>query len=161
MSASDADYLELAQRVAETNTVAGRLTNIFEQFDVPEALNYLVLARWVHENDDVWANMSLYRDSDGDARWRILPFDMNLSWGAIFAEGTADLYTGVIATNDNHKSSVRSARKSSQPPRSYPSAKACARRPSKQLSSLRSAFKRRWFCSPARNTAHKAAFSKI
>src|SRR5205085_1113839 len=58
----------------------------------------------IHENDDVWANMSLYRDSDGDKLWRIPPFDLNLSWGAIFAEGAANLYTGVQATNDMHKS---------------------------------------------------------
>ena len=100
----DVDYLALAARLAESNAVAARATNIFDLFDVPEALNYLVVARWVHENDDVWANMSLYHDNDGDDLWRIVPFDLNLSWGAIFAEGDASLYTGVQATNDTHKS---------------------------------------------------------
>ncbi len=101
---NDADYTNLAVRVSETNTLAARATNIFDLFDVPQALDYMAVARWVHENDDVWANMSLYHDNDGDDLWRIVPFDMNLSWGAIFAEGDASLYTGVQATNDTHKS---------------------------------------------------------
>jgi hypothetical protein len=101
---NDADYTNLTTRIAESVTTALRYTNVMDLFDVPEALNYLTVARWSHENDDVWANMSLYHDNDGDSLWRILPFDMNLSWGAIFAEGTADLYTGVQATNDTHKS---------------------------------------------------------
>ncbi len=101
---ADTDYADLAARVAETVPNPVRYTNIFELFDVPEVLNYLVVARWVHENDDIWANLSLYHDNDGDNRWRVFPFDMNLSWGAIFAEGDASLYTGVQATNDNHKS---------------------------------------------------------
>lgn len=99
----DVDYLALAARLAETNSIAARTTNVFDWFDVPEALNYLVVARWIHENDDVWANMSLYHDNDGDDLWRIVPFDLNLSWGAIFAEGDASLYQGVQATNDTHK----------------------------------------------------------
>ena len=30
--------------------------------DIPEVINYLAGARWCAENDDVWANMSIYRD---------------------------------------------------------------------------------------------------
>jgi hypothetical protein len=101
----NADYTALANAIAETApaTIGSRTTNFFEMFDVPNVLNYLVAARFVHENDDVWANMSLYHDNDGDNQWRIIGFDMNLSWGAIFAEGDASLYTGVQSTNDNHK----------------------------------------------------------
>jgi hypothetical protein len=98
------DYVRLAAAIAETNSTATRATNVFDIFDVPEALDYLVAARWFHENDDVWANMSMYNDNDGDGLWRIIPFDVNLSWGAIFAEGDSSLYTGVQATNDTHKS---------------------------------------------------------
>ena len=99
------DYNALANGISDTiypNPI-NRKTNVFEMFDVPQVINYLVTARWSHENDDVWANMTLYRDTEGDGLWRIIPFDMNLSWGAIFAEGSADLYTGVQATNDTHK----------------------------------------------------------
>jgi hypothetical protein len=98
------DYLALANAIAETLSVGQRRTNVFEQFDIPQVINYLVTARWGHENDDVWANMSLYHDNDGDNLWRTIPFDMNLSWGAIFYEGgTPSVIEGVQATNDIHK----------------------------------------------------------
>jgi hypothetical protein len=100
---NNADYAAFSTSIGEAINDGQRRTNFFEQVDIPEFMNYLVTARWIHENDDVWANMSLYRDSDGDKLWRIAPFDLNLSWGAIFAEGDASLYTGVQATNDTHK----------------------------------------------------------
>ena len=51
----------------------------------------------------MWANMSLYHDNDGDNLWRIIGFDMNLSWGAFFLDNPAN-DQGIQATNDNHKS---------------------------------------------------------
>jgi len=104
---NNSDYIALATGIAETNSIGTRRTNVFDLLDIPEVLDYLVTARWSHENDDVWANMTLYRDTLGDRLWRIIPFDMNLSWGAIFYEGTANGCTpyveGVQATNDVHK----------------------------------------------------------
>lgn len=97
------DYTAFAGGIAETLSTAQRMTNAFETMDLPEVINYLVVARWTQENDDVWANMSLYHDNDGDDLWRIVPFDMNLSWGAAF--GTGDpVDNGLMITNDNHKS---------------------------------------------------------
>ncbi len=101
---NNADYLAMTAGIAETNNLATRKTNVFDMLDVPEILNYLVTARWAHENDDVWANMTFYRDTLGDSLWRAIPFDMNLSWGAIFYEGSLPLVVeGVQATNDIHK----------------------------------------------------------
>ena len=104
ISEGTADYTAMANAIAETLPVDQRRTNVFENFDLPNIINYMVTARWAHENDDIWANMSFYRDSDGDKLWRIVPFDMNLSWGAIFYEGGNSLVIeGVQATNDIHK----------------------------------------------------------
>jgi len=100
---SNADYTQLANAISDTLQVGIRKTNLFDLLDVPEIINYLVAARFVQENDDVWANMSLYHDNDGDHLWRIIPFDMNLSWGAFFLDNPAN-DTGIAATNDNHKS---------------------------------------------------------
>src|SRR5205085_7822102 len=74
-----ADYTQLANAIVETLPVGTRKTNIFDMLDLPEVINYMATARWVQEHDDVWANMSLYHDNDGDNLWRIIPFDMNLS----------------------------------------------------------------------------------
>jgi CotH kinase protein/Concanavalin A-like lectin/glucanases superfamily/Lamin Tail Domain/Immunoglobulin I-set domain len=100
----NADYTAMANAIAESNPLATREANFFDLFDVPNVLDYLVTARWAHENDDVWANMSVYHDNDGDGQWRIVSFDMNLSWGAIFYEGSnPSVVEGVQATNDIHK----------------------------------------------------------
>jgi hypothetical protein len=100
----DADYDALANAVSEARSLGQRRTNLFEMLDIPQVINYLVTARWAHENDDVWANMSLYHDNDGDNLWRTIPFDMNLSWGAIFYEGgNPQVIEGVQSTNDIHK----------------------------------------------------------
>ncbi len=96
------DYLTLANSIAESLTTGQRLTNMLDRLDLPEVINYLVVARFVHENDDVWANMSVYHDNDGDDLWRIVPFDMNLSLGAAFMDSWE--YNGIQVTNDNLKS---------------------------------------------------------
>jgi len=97
------DYTAFSTAIGEAQPLATRRTNIFDQVNVPEAINYMTVARWIHENDDVWANMTLYRDTFGNKEWSIIPFDLNLSWGAIFAEGSPDLFNGIQSTNDNHK----------------------------------------------------------
>ena len=106
---TQADYNLLATRIAETNTLATRRLHAYDMFDIPSIINYLVIARWGHENDDIWANLSLYHDNDGDDLWRAVSFDMNLSWGAIFYEGGLGPLIGdnlpgnVIGTFDVHK----------------------------------------------------------
>jgi CotH kinase protein/Lamin Tail Domain len=100
---NNSDYTAFATAIGEAQPLATRRTNIFDQVNVPEAINYMAVARWIHENDDVWANMTLYRDTFGNKEWSIIPFDLNLSWGAIFAEGSSDLFNGIQSTNDNHK----------------------------------------------------------
>ena len=98
------DYNALAGAIRETNSLATRQTNFFERFDVPEVINYLAVARICAENDDVWANMSLYHDNDGDGLWRIVPFDMNQSWGELFYADDTSINGSIQATNDSNKS---------------------------------------------------------
>jgi hypothetical protein len=79
--ASRTDYLQLANGINETAALTNRRSAVFDHLDVPEVINHLVAARFCSENDDVWANMSAYRDTFGDQLWRLIPFDMNASWG--------------------------------------------------------------------------------
>ncbi len=85
------DYTNLVVAINETNFPPGQPTNLsqrriaaYDMLDIPQVVNYLAGARWCAENDDVWANMSIYRDTtngNGDGLWRNIPFDMNASWG--------------------------------------------------------------------------------
>ena len=93
------DYFNLANGIVETASVTNRRNTVFDLLDVPEVINHLAGTRWCAENDDVWANMSMYRDTFGDGLWRNIPFDMNASWGQRYG-GSSPL----DATNDTCKS---------------------------------------------------------
>lgn len=99
----NADYQQFANALAGSLPLGTRRTNVFEMMDLPNVINYLVAARFAQENDDVWANMSIYHDNDGDNLWRIISFDMNLSWGAFYLDNAAN-DQGIQAVNDPHKS---------------------------------------------------------
>lgn len=78
------DYLQLANGIHESKSEAIRRATVFDLLDLPQVINHLAGTRWCAENDDVWANMSLYRDTLGDGLWRNIPFDMNASWGQLY-----------------------------------------------------------------------------
>lgn len=81
---SRTDYLQLANGIHESASLAVRRRTVFDLLDLPQVINHLAGTRWCAENDDVWANMSLYRDTHGDGLWRNIPFDMNASWGQLY-----------------------------------------------------------------------------
>ena len=97
------DFDEMARAIAETNTLADRRIAAFDRFNLPEVINYLAVARFVQEGDDVWANMCVYRDSDGNREWSIIPFDMNVSWGQLYYADVPSVYKDILATNDVYK----------------------------------------------------------
>lgn len=92
------DYVVLAKALSEARGPAARRNSFLDLMDVPAAINYLAVARLTQEDDDIWANLSLYHNCDGTGEWRPVPFDMNVSWGLSFMGG------GVIATADNLRS---------------------------------------------------------
>jgi hypothetical protein len=94
----DTDYQALAHSLQDSRSVAARRTALFERWNIPAVINYMAAARLTQEDDDIWANLSLYHDNDGTGEWRPIPFDMNVSWGFSFAHG------GIRATTDNVRS---------------------------------------------------------
>ena len=95
-----ADYLQLANGINETKPVATRRATVFDLLDVAEVVNYLAGARFCSENDDVWANMCFYRDTYGDGLWRIVPFDMNASWGQLYG-GSSPLQANIDSSKSH------------------------------------------------------------
>ncbi|HXI52361.1 MAG TPA: CotH kinase family protein, partial [Candidatus Saccharimonadales bacterium] len=97
---SRTDYLSLVNGINNASAIEVRRATVFDQMDVPEVINYLAGARWTSENDDVWANMSIYRDTFGDQLWRIIPFDMNASWGQLY--GGSSPLEATVDTSKSH-----------------------------------------------------------
>jgi hypothetical protein len=92
------DYLDLTRALARRPGSQARAVELFDRCDLPGVINYLAVARLTQEDDDIWANMSLYRDSNGSGRWRPVAFDMNVSWGLSFGAG------GILADRDDFRS---------------------------------------------------------
>ncbi len=94
------DYLQLANGINEASSVTVRRNTVFDLLDLPQVINHLAGTRWCAENDDVWANMSLYRDTFGDGLWRNIPFDMNASWGQLY--GGSDPLEATVDFSKSH-----------------------------------------------------------
>jgi hypothetical protein len=101
---STADFDAMATAISSSLTTAQRKTNLFDILNVPEVVDYLAVARWTQEGDDVWANMTLYRDTFGSGEWSVIPFDLNLSWGQLYYGDMSSVYGQITATNDYYKS---------------------------------------------------------
>lgn len=97
------DYIALRNGISSSASPSLRSIFMFDNFNLPAVINYLAVARLAQEADDVWANMVVYRDSDGSKEWRPIPFDLNLSFGQLFYNGES-ANTVIQATNDSNKS---------------------------------------------------------
>ncbi len=102
--AGNADQAAFITAITATPIDTTRKNNVFDQIDIPALVNYMVCARMTQEADDVWSNVVIHRDSNGTGEWRVIPFDLNLSWGQLYyADYTAT--NGIInATDDTNKS---------------------------------------------------------
>ena len=88
----------VAQREALKNAV-------YDSFDIPAWINYLAMARITQEADDIWANISLYWDKNGNDVWMPLAYDHNLSFGAwYFGDDRATGRIGLRSNDDAFKS---------------------------------------------------------
>ena len=88
----------VAQREALKNAV-------YDSFDIPAWINYLAMARITQEADDIWANISLYWDKNGNDVWMPLAYDHNLSFGAWYYGDDRDTgRIGLRPTADEFKS---------------------------------------------------------
>ena len=98
----NSDLYALATAINDSQPADARAAAVLNMLDVPQVINYIAVARIVMECDDVWANMTLYCDTEGDGLWRIIPFDMNLSFGQMYASEYPG-NSGIHATDDELK----------------------------------------------------------
>ncbi|MGN0877793.1 MAG: CotH kinase family protein [Kiritimatiellia bacterium] len=83
---------------------------VVEKFDLPAWLNYLASARITQEMDDVWANISMYKDdaemlegTRGTGTWMPLGYDFNLTFGQWYYNDVGS-GSGLMANQDWFKS---------------------------------------------------------
>ena len=78
---------------------------VYDSFDIPAWINYLATARITQECDDIWANICLYWDKNGNDVWMPLAYDHNLSFGAwYYGDDSATGRIGLRPDSDNFKS---------------------------------------------------------
>ena len=94
----------MAAAISSSHTVAQLSQALFDYFDIPEVINYIAMARITQQNDDVWANMAIYCNTDGDGLWRIMPYDLNLSFGQLYYGDHTSTNGSIVATDDYNKS---------------------------------------------------------
>ena len=92
------DYVALARALGDDRTPDQRALALMELCNVPAVVNYIAVARLCQEDDDIWANLSLYHDNDRSGRWWPVAFDMNVSWGFSYGAG------GILADRDDFRS---------------------------------------------------------
>ncbi|MDB6134027.1 MAG: hypothetical protein JWM59_2270 [Verrucomicrobiales bacterium] len=65
-----------------------RAVFMFDNFDLPNMINYLAVRAVINDYDDVRKNFYMYRDTLGDREWNILPWDKDGSFGVTGDGGT-------------------------------------------------------------------------
>jgi hypothetical protein len=68
-------------------TGQAQVNYLFDNFDIPGFLTYWAVNTIVNDNDDVQKNFFLYRDTEGDGRWRFIAWDKDLTFGKHFGIG--------------------------------------------------------------------------
>ncbi|HEY7120045.1 MAG TPA: CotH kinase family protein, partial [Tepidisphaeraceae bacterium] len=54
---------------------------ILQNLDLPSFINYMAATTIINDSDHIQKNFLLYKDIDGDGRWRVLPWDKDLTFG--------------------------------------------------------------------------------
>ena len=56
-----------------------------DNVDIPTVINYIATQSIIHNNDHLNKNYFIYRDTEGTQRWALYPWDLDLTFGRIFA----------------------------------------------------------------------------
>ncbi len=60
---------------------------LYDNINIPEAINYLAAQTIIGNTDCCHKNYYLYRDTLGTGEWQILPWDVDLSYGRVWSGG--------------------------------------------------------------------------
>lgn len=77
----NSDLEEFIYRMSNAFSVSERIDYLYDHTNIPEMVNYFAASLIMNHADQGWKNYYLYRDSDGTGEWKILPWDLDLTWG--------------------------------------------------------------------------------
>ncbi|RIK74934.1 MAG: hypothetical protein DCC68_22190 [Planctomycetota bacterium] len=79
----DEDFSDIQAVVTGLNlpTPEQRRNFLFDNFDVPDLVNYLAVRAIIQDADDIRKNFYLYRDTNGDGEWSVYPWDNDFTFG--------------------------------------------------------------------------------
>ena len=72
---------------------------LYDHVDIPDLVNYSAFVALIGAVDIEHHNFYLYRDPDTGGRWRILPWDLNTTWGHVCCEVREDFVSPGDASN--------------------------------------------------------------
>lgn len=86
------NFSDIAAVVAGLNaaTAEERKIFVFDNFNLPEMLDYLAARCLLQDTDDIRKNFYFYRDTEGNGEWSIFPWDKDWTFGI---EGDGWIYT--------------------------------------------------------------------
>ncbi|MBQ7589799.1 MAG: CotH kinase family protein [Verrucomicrobia bacterium] len=77
----NSDLEEFIYRISSAFQLHERVDYLYDHTNIPEMVNYFAASLIMNHADQGWKNYYLYRDSDGSGEWKILPWDLDLTWG--------------------------------------------------------------------------------
>jgi len=85
----NADLAAFSLGVADTWPMAQRRAYVYDNVNIAATINYLAAIVLNSCTDQGSKNFYLYRDSDGSREWRVLPWDVDLTFGHDWLSGPA------------------------------------------------------------------------
>ncbi len=92
------DLAAFSAGVATNWSFAQRRSYVYDNVNIPAALNYFAALVITSCQDQGHKNFYLYRDSDGTREWHVLPWDVDLTFGHDYT-GAKGYYDDEIRTN--------------------------------------------------------------
>jgi hypothetical protein len=89
----------------QSTTAASRRAWLYDNFNVPELLNYLAARSITLEADDVRKNFYMYRDTNGTGEWSIFPWDKDMNFG-IEGDGAPHLHHPYFGDEEHAKANA-------------------------------------------------------
>ncbi len=97
------DLQTMMNALDTSRPLAERSRWVFDNVDIPRAVNYFVSRALINDTDHGHKNYYLYRDSDGSLLWTLLPWDVDLCLGHRWTS-TYGYFDPNVYTNDAYLS---------------------------------------------------------